>query len=81
MIEATENVYKQTKKSLDSLLREKAYIEVVNLLQSEGIDIEEVSDVDLESLIAAKVNDMKKSIKGFGAGAAFAIALSLLIGI
>jgi len=81
MVEETKKVYEQTKKSLDSLLREKAYSEVKEVLQSKGIDINDVSDTDIESLVAAKVEDMITAIKGFGVGAAFTITLSFLIGV
>lgn len=76
-----EQTYKDTKKSLETLLREKAYSEVQKSLKDQGVDIENVSDEDIESLVAAKINDMKNNLKGFGAGAAFTLALSLFIGV
>ena len=81
MIDQAEKIYKDGKKSLESLLREKAYSEVHKSLEDKGIDIENVSDEDIENLVAAKTQDMTNSIKGFGVGTAFAIAISLLTGI
>lgn len=80
MIEKAESIYEDGKKSLESLLREKAYSEVQESLTEKGIDINDVSDVDIEALVAAKTEDMINAIKGFGAGAAFAIAISILTG-
>ena len=80
MIEQVEKVYESGKKSLESLLREKAYSDVKEHLIEQGIDIEDVSDEDIESLVAAKAEDILNGIKGFGVGTAFAIAISLLTG-
>ncbi len=81
MIEHVEKAYSSGKKSLESLLREKAYSEVEKSLTDKGIDMERVSDEDIENLVAAKAKDMLNGIKGFGVGTAFAIAISLLTGI
>ena len=81
MFEAAENIYDNSKKSLDSLLREKAYLDVQSILEDKGININDVSDEDVENLVAAKVEDMMNGIKGFGVGTAFAIAVSLITGI
>ena len=81
MIDKVEKVYETGKKSLESLLREKAYSEVQESLKERGIDIDDVSEVDIETLVATKTEDMKNGIKGFGVGAAFAIAISVLTGI
>ena len=81
MIEQVEKIYASGQKSLESLLREKAYSEVEDSLRDKNIDIERVSEEDIESLVAAKAEDMKNTIKGFGVGTAFAIAFSLLIGV
>ncbi len=81
MIDTTKELYKNGKKSLDSLLREKAYSNVQETLKEKDIDTNTVSDEDVENLVAAKVEDMMNGIKGFGVGAAFAIAVSLLTGI
>lgn len=81
MIEQAEKIYNNGKESLESLLRKKAYSEVEDVLQEKNIDIESVSDEDIENLVAAKAQDMMNSIKGFGVGTAFAIAISLLTGV
>lgn len=81
MIEKAEKIYSSGKKSLESLLREKAYTETQEYLEKKGIDINDVSDEDIETLVSAKTKDMMNTIKGFGVGAAFAIAISLVIGI
>ena len=81
MLDHAENIYKNTKKSLESLLREKAYTDVEEYLGEKSIDINDVSDEDIENLVAAKAQDMMNGIKGFGVGTAFAIAISLVTGI
>ncbi len=68
------------KKSLNVLLREKAYNEVVEKLSDEGIDIKNVADEDVEALVAARVDDMMNGIKGFAAGTAFALLFSAVVG-
>ncbi len=81
MINQAEKIYNDGKKSLESLLREKAYSEVQKNLENKAIDINNVSDEDIENLVAAKAEDMMNGIKGFGVGTAFAIAVSLVTGI
>jgi len=80
MVEQAEKIYNDSKKSLESLLREKAYSEVKESLENKDIDINSVSDVDIETLVAAKTQDLTNSIKGFGVGTAFSIAISLFTG-
>ena len=80
MINNVNNLYEEGKKSLDTLLREKAYEDVVDKLTENGIDINNVKEQDIESLVQAKVDDMKNGIKGFAAGAAFSILFTSLIG-
>ena len=80
MISTTKGFYDEGKKSLESLLREKAYSEVQESLEDKGIDIDDVSEADIETLVAAKTEDMMNGIKGFGVGTAFALAISLLTG-
>jgi len=75
-----EDIYEDGKKSLNILLKEKAYDEVKELLKEKGIDINDVSDDDIEVLVAQKVKDMENGLKGFGIGAAFTLALSILTG-
>jgi capsular polysaccharide biosynthesis protein len=80
MIDTAKELYNDGKKSLEMLLREKAYEEVSEILQSRGLNIEEISDADVEHLVAAKTDDMINAIKGFGVGTAFALAISLFLG-
>ena len=81
MVDQAQKIYGEGKKSLESLLQEKAYSQVQESLESQGIDINDVSDEDIEILVAAKAQDMINTIKGFGAGTAFAIAISLFTGV
>lgn len=78
---SVENLYDNGKSSLESLLREKAYSEVKQFLEDKSIDISKISDEDIENLVAAKAQDMMTSIKSFGVGAAFSIAITLVTGI
>ena len=80
MIDEIEKIYGKSKKSLEILLRERAYSEIKSNLKEKGIEIDNVSDEDIESLLASSVDEMKKSIKGFGAGALASIVLSLVLG-
>lgn len=68
------------KKSLDALLREKAYEEVAASLKAEGIDITQVSDEDIETLVAEKTNDMTNTLKGVAIGSVGALLLSSVLG-
>lgn len=68
------------KKSLDTLLREKAYEEVATSLKNEGIDIASVSDEDIEILIAEKVKDTTSTLKGVAIGSVGALVLSSILG-
>jgi hypothetical protein len=69
------------KRSLDTLLREKAYSDITENLEANGIDIHEVSDVDIEVLVAERVNEMRNGIKSFAVGSALALLISSLIGV
>jgi len=68
------------KKSLNVLVREKAYNEVAEKLSNEGIDIQSVADEDVEALVAARVDDMMNGIKGFAVGTAFTLLFSAVVG-
>jgi len=81
MLDKAQELYEDGKKSLETLLREKAYKDVKASLEEKGIDINTVSDEDVESLVAAKTQDMMNGIKGFGVGTAFAVAISLVTGV
>lgn len=80
MIEGTQTLVEEGKKSLNTLLREKAYEDVSEELANNEIDIESVAEEDIEALVAAKVDDMTNNIKGFAAGSAFVLLLSSLFG-
>lgn len=81
MVDATQTLYAQGKKSLDSLLREKAYAEVKSNLEDKGIDINDVSDEDIETLVASQASEMKNTLKSFSVGVALSGAVSLLSGV
>lgn len=68
------------KKSLDTLLREKAYEEVMESLKAEGIDPSQVSDEDIEILVAEKTKDLTNTLKGVAIGSVGALILSSVLG-
>ncbi len=80
MINSVETMIDHGKKSLETLLREKAYEEVRELLKEQDIDIKDVSDVDVESLVAERVKEKKDGMKNMAIGGAFALLLSSVIG-
>jgi hypothetical protein len=80
MINSVETMIDQGKKSLETLLREKAYGEVQEVLNEQGITIESVSDADVEALVAERVKEKKNGMKSFAMGGAFALLLSSVIG-
>lgn len=80
MVETANTLFEEGKKSLQTLLREKAYEEVMEKLHLEGIDPKEVAADDIEALVAARVQDKMNGIKGFAVGGAFALLLSSIIG-
>ena len=69
------------KKNLDTLLREKAYEEVSQKLAAAGIDIDDVSDEEVEAIVAARVKEMMNGIKGFAAGTVLALLISSIVGV
>jgi len=69
------------KKNLDTLLREKAYEEVSQKLAAAGIDIDVVSDEEVEALVDARVKEMMNGIKGFAAGTVLALLISSIVGV
>ena len=81
-MEATlTNIYDKGKKSLDTLLREKAYSDISEKLEENGIDIDEVSDTDIEALVAERVKEMRSGLKSFAVGGAVALLISSMIGV
>lgn len=80
MINTTSALLDEGKKSLDTLLRKKAYDEVVDKLLQEDIDINSVAVEDIETLVSASVRDKINGIKSFAVGGAFVALLSSVIG-
>ena len=80
MINTATTLLDEGKKSLDILLRERAYEEVMEKLREEGINPADVKDEDIEALVAARVHDKMNGLKGFAKGTAFALLLSAIIG-
>ena len=81
MLHTTATLLNEGKKSLEALLREKAYDDIAEKLEENGIDINEVSDTDIEALVAERVNEMRNGIKHFAVGGAVALLISSLIGV
>ncbi len=69
------------KKSLDTLLREKAYSDISEKLEENGITIDDVSDTDIEVLVADRVKEMRSGLKSFAVGGAVALLISSMIGV
>ncbi len=80
LIHTANSLLDEGKKSLNTLLRENAYNEVVEKLENEGIDVKNVADEDIEALVATRVDDMMNGIKGFAKGTAFALLFSAIVG-
>ncbi len=74
------NLLDEGKKSLDALLRESAYEEVKAVIEERGIDIDTLTDAEVETLVAARVEEKRNGIKGFATGAVLALLLSTLLG-
>ncbi len=81
MLHTTTTLLNEGKKSLETLLREKAYDDIAEKLEENGIDINDVSDADIEALVAERVNEMRNGIKHFAVGGAVALLISSLIGV
>jgi len=81
MLHTTTTLLNEGKKSLETLLREKAYDDIAEKLKENGIDINNVSDADIEALVAERVNEMRNGIKHFAVGGAVALLISSLIGV
>ena len=80
MVDTVTTLLIDGKKSLNTLLREKAYADVVEKLIENGIDAENVNDEDIEALVAARVDDMMNGIKSFAAGTAFTLLFTTVVG-
>ncbi len=81
MIHTATTLLDEGKKSLDTLLREKAYDDIAEKLEENGIDIDKVTEADIEVLVAERVNEMRNGIKNFAMGGAVALLISSLIGV
>ena len=81
MESTVDTMMNKGKRSLDTLLREKAYSDITENLEENGINIHEVSDADIEALVAERVNEMRNGIKSFAVGGAVALLISSLIGV
>jgi len=68
------------KKSLETLMRESAYNEVVSYLQEQGIEVEKLETQELEALVSARVAEKKEGLKGFAKGAGWTLLLSMFLG-
>jgi hypothetical protein len=80
MMQSISTYIDEGKKGLETLLREKAYEEVITSLKTEGIDPSQVSDEDVEMLVAEKTKDMTSTLKGVAIGSVGAIILSAVLG-
>jgi len=67
------------KKSLESVLREKAFEQVEEYLKNNNIDIKTIDEQDLEVLVDAKTKEMQSTLKGVAIGGAFMALVETLI--
>ncbi len=81
IMHSTKTLFNEGKKSLETLLREKAYEDIREKLEESIIDIDKVSDVDIEALVADRVNEMRNGLKSFAVGGAVALFISSMIGV
>lgn len=80
MVNTATTLWDNGKKSLEVLLREKAYEEIIEKLEEQGININDVEDDDVETLVSERVKEKKNGIKNFAAGGAVALLISSLVG-
>jgi hypothetical protein len=80
MIEETRIIINKSKQSLDTLLRKKAIDEVKEYLIEKDINMDDVEDKDIESLVEAKVKDMESTLKGVAVGGVFVIVFETIFG-
>jgi hypothetical protein len=76
-----EQTINKGKKSLETLLKEKAIKDVSQELLDQGIDPNEVDDEDFEVLVAEKAHELESNLKAMGIGGALGFATSLFIGL
>ncbi|MGR5419959.1 hypothetical protein [Vibrio sp. PNB22_4_1] len=80
-MKAVNEIVKSGKKSLATLLREKAIQDVSEELVEQGIDPNQLSGEEFEILVAEKANTLESNVKSCGIGGAIGLAASLLLGI
>jgi len=68
------------KKQLDTIMREKAYQEIKEAFEKQGIDIKNVADEDIEALMQDKIKNMKSTAKGVGIGIGVGLLISAITG-
>lgn len=76
-----DNMVDKGKKSLETLLRDKAIQDVSQELVEQGIDPNDLNDEDFEVLVAEKVHGLESNLKAVGVGTALGFAASLFIGL
>jgi len=74
-----EKAINSGKKSLESVLREKAFEQVEEYLKNNNIDIKTIDEQDLEVLVDAKTKEMQSTLKGVAIGGAFMALVETLI--
>lgn len=67
------------KRSLDSILKEKAYKQVEDYLKSNDIDINAIDEEDLEALVDARAKEMQSTLKGIAIGGVFVALVEALV--
>ena len=80
MLNTATTLFNEGKKSLNTLLREKAYSDVAENLSDKGIEIKDVNDTDIETLVADREKEIQNGIKDFTKGGLVTLALSLMLG-
>ncbi len=81
IMHTTKTLFNEGKRSLETLLREKAYDDIGENLKENGIDINKVSDADIEVLVAERVSEMRNGLKSFVVGGVVALLISSLVGV
>ncbi len=76
-----EQAINKGKKSLETLLKEKAIKNVSQELLDQGIDPNELDDEDFEVLVAENAHELESNLKAMGIGGALGFAASLYIGL
>jgi len=80
MLNTATTLFNEGKKSLNTLLREKAYSDVAENLSDKGIEIKDVNDTDIETLVADREKEIQNGIEDFTKGGLVTLALSLMLG-